>query len=92
MGVRRRGTSAADAARKALDFVGDAYVVGHSVGFDLAFLEEAPFAQDVVAAAEAPWSAVGLFLGDGMHGGEDFDVLVSTAPTPPAISETRNAT
>jgi DNA polymerase III epsilon subunit family exonuclease len=30
-----------DAARKALEFVGDAIVVGHSVGFDLGFLEEA---------------------------------------------------
>ncbi len=33
--------SAAEAARKALDFVGSAPFVGHSVGFDIAFLEEA---------------------------------------------------
>ncbi|OGO57044.1 MAG: hypothetical protein A2V85_04415 [Chloroflexi bacterium RBG_16_72_14] len=33
--------SPAEAARKALDFVGDALIVGHSVGFDIAFLEEA---------------------------------------------------
>ena len=33
--------SPAEAARKALDFVGDAPLVGHSVGFDIAFLEEA---------------------------------------------------
>jgi len=33
--------SPAEAARKALDFVGGAMVVGHSVGFDIAFLEEA---------------------------------------------------
>jgi hypothetical protein len=52
------------------------------------FLEEAPFAKDVVAAAEPPWSAVGLFMGDGMHGGEDFDVLVSTAPNPPVAAFT----
>ena len=31
----------AEAARKALDFVGDAPFVGHSVGFDIAFLEAA---------------------------------------------------
>ena len=30
-----------EAARKALDFVGDALLVGHSVGFDIAFLEAA---------------------------------------------------
>ncbi|MFH1475520.1 MAG: polyribonucleotide nucleotidyltransferase [Chloroflexota bacterium] len=33
--------SPADAARKALAFVGDATLVGHSVGFDIAFLEAA---------------------------------------------------
>ncbi len=33
--------SPAEAARKALDFVGGAPLVGHSVGFDIAFLEEA---------------------------------------------------
>ena len=46
---------------------------------EVGFLEEAPFAADVVAAAEPPWVAIGLFLGDGMHGGVDFDVLVSSA-------------
>jgi sirohydrochlorin ferrochelatase len=55
---------------------------------EVAFLEEPPFAQDVIAAAEAPWSAVGLFLGDGMHGRTDFDVLVSTAPRPPVAAFT----
>ncbi len=33
--------SPAEAARKAFDFVGDAPLVGHSVGFDIGFLEEA---------------------------------------------------
>ncbi len=33
--------SPAEAARKALEFVGDAPLVGHSVGFDIGFLEEA---------------------------------------------------
>jgi polyribonucleotide nucleotidyltransferase len=40
--------SPAEAARQALDFVGDAPFVGHSVGFDIAFLEEA------LAGAEGP--------------------------------------
>ena len=33
--------SPAAAARQALDFVGDAWFVGHSVGFDIGFIEEA---------------------------------------------------
>ncbi len=33
--------SPAEAARKVLEFVGDAPFVGHSVGFDIAFIEEA---------------------------------------------------
>ena len=55
---------------------------------EVAFLEEAPFARDAAAAAEPPWSAVGLFLGEGLHGGEDFDVLVSTAQHAPVAAFT----
>ena len=36
-----KAPSAADAAKQALAFIGDALVVGHSVTFDLGFLEEA---------------------------------------------------
>lgn len=52
------------------------------------FLEEPPFAADVVAATDAPWAAIGLFLGEGVHGGEDFDVLVSTAKQQPIAAFT----
>jgi sirohydrochlorin ferrochelatase len=55
---------------------------------EVGFLEEPPFAKDVVARAEPPYSCIGLFLGEGLHGGEDFDVLVSTAPTPPIAAFT----
>ncbi len=55
---------------------------------EVGFLEEAPFAADVVAAAEPPWVAVGLFLGEGLHGGEDFDVLVSSARLRPMAAFT----
>ncbi len=55
---------------------------------EVAFLEEAPFARDVAAAMEPPWSAVGLFLGEGLHGGEDFDVLVATARHAPVAAFT----
>jgi polyribonucleotide nucleotidyltransferase len=36
-----KSPSPADAARQALAFIGDAQIVGHSVGFDLAFVEAA---------------------------------------------------
>jgi DNA polymerase III epsilon subunit family exonuclease len=36
-----KAPSAAEAVGQALDFIGDALVVGHNVGFDLGFLEEA---------------------------------------------------
>lgn len=55
---------------------------------EVGFLEEPPFAADVIASAEPPYSCIGLFLGEGMHGGEDFDVLVSGAPTPPVAAFT----
>jgi sirohydrochlorin ferrochelatase len=55
---------------------------------EVGFLEEAPFARDVIAKAEPPWSAIGLFLGEGLHGGEDFDVLVSTARHAPVAAFT----
>ncbi len=55
---------------------------------DVGFLEEAPFAADVAADMDPPWAAVGLFLGEGVHGGEDFDVLVSTARQRPVAAFT----
>ncbi len=36
-----KAPSAADAAKEALKFIGDSLVVGHNVGFDLGFIEEA---------------------------------------------------
>jgi len=55
---------------------------------EVGFLEEDPFAKEVVARTDPPWSAIGLFLGEGLHGGEDFDVLVSTAKNPPVAAFT----
>jgi DNA polymerase III epsilon subunit family exonuclease len=37
----KKAPSPAEAARTALDFIGDSVVVGHSVGFDLGFIEAA---------------------------------------------------
>jgi hypothetical protein len=55
---------------------------------EVGFLEQAPFASDVIAGAEPPYAAVGLFFGDGLHGGEDFDVLVAGASKLPAAAFT----
>jgi sirohydrochlorin ferrochelatase len=55
---------------------------------EAAFLEEVPFARDVVARIEPPYAAIGLFFGAGLHGVEDFDVLVSTAAAVPAAAFT----
>lgn len=55
---------------------------------EVGFLEQAPFAVDVAAETAPPWAAVGLFLGEGRHGGEDFDVLVSTARHKPVAAFT----
>ena len=55
---------------------------------EAAFLEEPPFARDVVAGIDPPYATVGLFFGAGLHGAEDFDVLVATAPATPAAAFT----
>lgn len=43
-----------------------------------AFLEEAPFLDDMLRSAPGPVVAVGLFVGDGMHGGEDLPQAVES--------------
>ena len=55
---------------------------------EVGFLEEHPFAIDVIALVQPPYSCVGLFFGEGLHGSQDFDVLVSTARTPPIAAFT----
>jgi sirohydrochlorin ferrochelatase len=55
---------------------------------DVGFLEEAPFARDVIARTRPPYSLIGLFLGEGLHGAGDFDELVASAPHPPVAAFT----
>ncbi|MDZ4761716.1 MAG: hypothetical protein SGJ21_11645 [Alphaproteobacteria bacterium] len=55
---------------------------------EVGFLEQAPFAADVIRDVEAPYTAVGLFLGAGLHGADDFDRLVATAPSVAAAAFT----
>ncbi len=81
-GSKQTGRSAACARQVAT------LMQGRYGQLEVGFLEEAPFAAEVVASVDPPWSAIGLFLGDGMHGGEDFDVLVATARHPPVAAFT----
>lgn len=55
---------------------------------EVGFLEEPPFARDVIAGIEPPWSAIGLFFGEGLHGSADFDRLVVEAPVRPVAAFT----
>ncbi len=55
---------------------------------EAAFLEESPFASDAIRDIEPPYAAIGLFFGEGRHGGEDFDLLTAGAPTPPVAAFT----
>lgn len=50
-----------------------------AVSVNCAFLEEAPFAHEVFAALEGRVAAVGLFMGQGLHGDEDFNAALSQA-------------
>jgi sirohydrochlorin ferrochelatase len=52
------------------------------------FLEQPPFALEAFGRIDASYAAVGLFLGAGLHGGEDFPALVSAAPSPPQFAFT----
>lgn len=81
-GSRQTGRSAACARQLALDMRRSGRRV--SVGF----LEEPPFAPEIVAEAAAPWSAVGLFLGDGQHGREDFAGILEGARVQPVAAFT----
>ena len=46
-------------------------------GIELAFLEESPFLDDQIRAVEGPIVVVGLFAGEGLHGGVDLPEAVA---------------
>jgi sirohydrochlorin ferrochelatase len=50
--------------------------LGPFVRVETAFLDEAPFLDDALASLPGPAVAVGLFAGEGMHGGEDLPQAV----------------
>lgn len=81
-GSKRSGASAASARGLA------GRLEGRFGPVEAAFLEEAPYAADRLTAAARPLAVVGLFLGSGRHGGEDFGRLVRGAGAPPAAAFT----
>jgi len=46
---------------------------------ETAFLEEAPFAADVIAGCDRPTVVVGFFNGDGLHAAEDVPEAIAEA-------------
>ena len=68
-GSKRPGRSSA----VAIELAGTLAADGRDVR--CGFLEEQPFAAAVAAEMEGPFALVGLFFGEGLHGGEDFRAL-----------------
>jgi hypothetical protein len=75
-GPRGRSAQAAHALAQRLARPGRTLACG--------FLEEAPFASDLARGLTGRWSALGLFLGAGRHGGEDVAAVLAAASEPPA--------
>jgi hypothetical protein len=50
------------------------------------FLEQAPLARDVVREVAGRWTAVGLLMGEGRHGRDDFQAILAEAPVAPAAA------
>jgi len=46
-------------------------------GVEMCFLEESPFLDDQLGQIEGPVIAAGLFIGEGMHGGEDLPAAIA---------------
>lgn len=78
-----KSTASSDAARRVAASLQDRF--GE---VSMAFLEEAPYAADVLCEVDPPFAMVGLFFGAGMHGAEDFGRLVAEAPNRPAAAFT----
>ncbi len=79
-GSKRPGRSAA----VALEIAAGLRASGRKV--QCGFLEEAPFAAQVAAAMPGPFTLAGLFLGQGLHGGEDFRALAALPGVQAAVT------
>jgi len=71
------GSTKDDASRQAaLAVASEIGMEGRFAGVETAFLEESPFVDDALRAVPGPAVVVGLFVGEGMHGGEDLPQAV----------------
>lgn len=52
---------------------------------EMAFLEEAPLLPDQLARLEPPMCVFGLFIGEGMHGGEDLPLAIRRCQRPGVV-------
>ena len=50
---------------------------------ECAYLEEPPFAETTLKACVEPAIVIGLFMGDGLHGGEDWERALERTVVPP---------
>jgi sirohydrochlorin ferrochelatase len=72
-------TASADATHAAADRIARTETFA-SVA--VAFLEEPPFLETVLAEPQTPTIVCGYFFGEGMHAGEDIPILVGQAKSP----------
>ena len=74
------GSKSDPASRNAAQCVASALAMeGRFAGIELAFLEESPFLDDQIGAVAGPVVVVGLFAGEGLHGGVDLPEAVDRA-------------
>jgi sirohydrochlorin ferrochelatase len=67
------GSSKDDASRQAaLAVATEIEREGRFAGVETAFLEEPPFLDEALRTVPGPAVVIGLFVGEGMHGGEDL--------------------
>lgn len=76
------GSKKSDASKRACERMaeGMSSIDGRSV--DSAYLEEPPFAQEVAAKIKQSTNIVGLFMGSGLHGDEDWQAVLSNSAKP----------
>jgi sirohydrochlorin ferrochelatase len=77
------GSSNNPASRRAAERIAESIAATNVfAGVRSAFLEEAPFLADAIALTHGPALVVGLFAGEGLHGGDDAPQYVAELERP----------